>query len=137
MIQLPFFDNHTSQAVKSSQEHLAGNDCGNNDLFPPVQKKNNPDPVTQPDDWFFNYRLEAFSPDTEPLIKATFGNSLKFEEDAFWDFNSYHSHAVGFATNLPTRGVIQYGETNCYDRETSVTESYFYTHLAHLTGLEE
>ncbi|MDR2411211.1 MAG: hypothetical protein LBD88_01005, partial [Candidatus Peribacteria bacterium] len=61
-----------------------------------------------PDEWFYNYRLENFAPSTESFIKELFGSSLVFEDKAFWEYNSYNSHSVGFSTNLPTISIIEY-----------------------------
>ena len=89
-----------------------------------------------PAEEFYNMRLRFFLPDTEPLIKETFGEKLRFEEGAFWEYESYYSHAVSFATNLPTLAKIEYGPDASYGYETQQTESYFYQHLLHITGLE-
>ena len=89
-----------------------------------------------PDEEFFNMRLEFFLPETEPLIKETFGTALRFEDDVFWEYESYSSRAVSFATNLPTLAKIEYGPDTQYGYTTEQTESYYYQHLFHLTGLE-
>ncbi|MDR1555518.1 MAG: fibronectin type III domain-containing protein [Tannerellaceae bacterium] len=88
------------------------------------------------DEYFFNYRLANFAPDTEPLIKETFGELLRFEESGFWEHNSYTSHVVGFTTNLPALSVVEYGKTTSYGQKTTQTESYFYQHLHYIKGLE-
>ena len=93
------------------------------------------DPKT-PDEEFFNMRLQFFLPETEPLIKETFGSGLRFDPEAFWEYNSPYSRAVSFATNLPTLAMIEYGLDQNYGLTTSQTESYFYQHLFYLTGLE-
>ena len=89
-----------------------------------------------PDQEYFNMRLEFFLPETEPLIKETFGSDLRFEEEAFWEYESYYSRAVSFATNLPSLAKIEYGLTTDYEMSTKQTESYYYQHVFHLTGLE-
>ena len=89
-----------------------------------------------PDEEFFNMRLDFFLPESEPLIKETFGTQLRFEDDAFWEYESYFSRAVSFATNLPTLAKIEYGPDTRYGFTTEQTESYYYQHLFHLTGLE-
>ena len=105
-----------------------------------------------PDEEFFNMRLDFFLPETEPLIKETFGSELRFEDDAFWEYESYYSRAIGFATNLPTVAKIEFGATSAkapkpagqngdggqtaaYTRSTEQSDSYYYQHLFHLTGL--
>jgi hypothetical protein len=88
------------------------------------------------DEYFFNYRLENFAPDTEPLIKETFGNALTIVDAGFWEHNSYTSHVVGFTTSLPTISIIEYGETAAYGHTTVQSESYFYQHLHYIRGLE-
>jgi hypothetical protein len=98
-----------------------------------------PKPIVNPrtpDEEFFNMRLKFFLPETEPMIKETFGSVLHFEDEAFWEYESYYSRAVSFATNLPTLSKIEYGLTTNYGLSTVQTESYFYQHLIHLTGLE-
>jgi hypothetical protein len=69
------------------------------------------------------------------LIKETFGMALRFEEKAFWEYESYFSRAIGFATNLPTLAKIEYGPDANYGYETKQTESYYYQHLFYLTDL--
>jgi hypothetical protein len=98
-----------------------------------------PVPLPNPkndDEYFFNYRLASFSPDTEPFIKETFGELLAFEEAGFWEHTSYTSHVVGFTTNLPALSVIEYGKTAGYGQRTAQSESYFYQHLHYIKGLE-
>ncbi|MDR1984899.1 MAG: carboxypeptidase-like regulatory domain-containing protein [Prevotellaceae bacterium] len=88
------------------------------------------------DEYFFNYRLENFAPDTEPFIKETFGSQLTIEQTGFWEHNSYNSHAVGFSTALPAISIIEYGETDQYGQTTEQSDSYYYQHLHHIKGLE-
>ncbi|MDR1932634.1 MAG: fibronectin type III domain-containing protein [Spirochaetales bacterium] len=95
-----------------------------------------PNPVTDADKYFFNYRLEKFAPTTEPFIAETFGTQFGIKQGSFWEHNSYNSHAVGFATNLWSISVIEYGETASYGSHTAVSESYFYNHLHYLKGLQ-
>jgi|GEM_PF-1918882 len=88
-------------------------------------------------EYFFNFRLENFKPDSEPLIKGTFGTVLRLEnEEGFWEYNSYTSHAVSFSTNLPSISVIEYGETTGYGRKTVQSDSYYYQHVHYIKGLE-
>ena len=88
------------------------------------------------DEYFFNYRLRQFAPDTEPFIKETFGSLFRFDNAGFWEHTSYTSHVVGFATNLPALSRIEYGKTDGYGQQTEQNESYFYQHLHYLKGLE-
>ena len=111
---------------------MAANAAAVNDFVIPVQIAN---PQT-PDEEFFNMRLDFFLPETEPLIKETFGSTLRFEDAAFWEYESYYSRAVSFATNLPTLAKIEYGPDTNYEFSTTQTEFYYYQHLFHLTGLE-
>lgn len=92
--------------------------------------------VNTADSWFFNFRLTNFAPETEDLIKGTFGNKLVFEKN-HWEYNSYNSHAVSFSTNLPSIAVIEYGETTAYGNVTAQSDSYYYNHLLYIKGLEE
>jgi len=89
-----------------------------------------------PDQEFFNMRLQYFLPESEPLIKQTFGSALQFDNSAFWEYSSYYSRAVSFATNLPTVAKIEYGPDTNYGSVTKQSESFFYQHLLYLTGLE-
>jgi hypothetical protein len=98
-----------------------------------------PQPIANPqtpDQEFFNMRLQFFLPETEPLIKETFGSALRFEQGAFWEYPSYYSRAVGFATNLPSLAKIEYGPTTNYGFSTAQTDFYYYQHLCHLKGLQ-
>jgi hypothetical protein len=88
-------------------------------------------------EYFSNYRLEHFSPKTEPLIKETFGSELTIKDDSLWDYASYNSHAVGFAVSLPAISFIEYGETASYGSRTEPSESYYYHHLHYLKNLKE
>ena len=97
-----------------------------------------PTPIANPrtpDEEYFNMKLQFFLPETEPLIKETFGSTLRFVDEAFWEYESYYSRAVAFATNLPTLAKIEYGPDTGYGMSTEQTESYYYQHLFHLTGL--
>ena len=98
-----------------------------------------PAPIVNPQtvyDEFYNMRLEFFLPKTEPLIKETFGAAPRFVPEAFWEYESYYSRAIGFATNLPTLAKIEYGPTPGYGYATEQSESYYYQHLIYITGLE-
>jgi hypothetical protein len=86
-------------------------------------------------DWFFNFRLQNFAPETEPLVKETLGDTPVFDQDSFWDYNSFYSHAVGFGLNLPVIAYVEYGETDSYGARTAQSESYYYNHLFYLTDL--
>ncbi|GHV53531.1 hypothetical protein FACS1894181_17360 [Bacteroidia bacterium] len=98
-----------------------------------------PHPFANPandDEAFFNFRFKRFAPGTEPFIKETFGNDLRWEPGGFWEYNSYTSHVVGFSTNLPACSILQYGETTDYGHATSPSESYFYQHLHYIRDLQ-
>jgi hypothetical protein len=101
----------------------------------PPQPFNNP--KTDSYECFFNYRLEHFAPKTEPLMGERFGSRLGIKQASIWDYNSYSSHAVGFASSLPTVSVVEYGETAAYGSRTDTSESYFYNHLHYLKNLKE
>ncbi len=88
------------------------------------------------DEYFFNYRLEQFAPNTEPFIKETFGETLQLDPSGLWEHASYTSFAVGFATNLPAISAIEYGETTTYGQQTVTSDSYYYCHLHYLRGLK-
>jgi len=94
-----------------------------------------PEPAND-DEYFFNFRLKHFAPDTEPLIAQTFGDNLQIEDEGFWVYNSYTSCAISFSTNLPTITLIEYGKTQAYGQVTTQSDSYFYRHLLYLKGLE-
>ncbi|MDR1157407.1 MAG: hypothetical protein LBK75_03750 [Oscillospiraceae bacterium] len=86
-------------------------------------------------DWFFNFRLLNFAPETDPLVKEALGDTLVFDPDGFWDYSSFYSHAVGFAFNLPVVAYVEYGQTTSYGARTPQSESYYYNHLFYLTDL--
>jgi len=89
------------------------------------------------DEYFFNFRLINFAPDTEPLIRETFGDATVFGQDGgFWEHIAYTSCAVGFSTNLPTVSVIEYGETVAYGQLTVQSDAYYYRHLHYIRGLQ-
>lgn len=100
-----------------------------------------PQLIQQPandDEYFFNFRLEYFAPETEPLINESFGDELILEsEEGFWVHSSYTSCAVGYSTNLPTISMIEYGETETYGQTTTTqSDSYYYQHLFYIKGLK-
>jgi hypothetical protein len=88
-------------------------------------------------EWFFNYRLENFSPKTEPLLKERLGGKLGVKRASLWEYSSYNSHAVGFAVSLPAISVVEYGETAAYGNHTDTSESYYFNHLLYLQNLRE
>ncbi|MDR1948989.1 MAG: hypothetical protein LBQ38_06340, partial [Spirochaetaceae bacterium] len=96
-----------------------------------------PAPADDSYEYFFNYRLTNFAPDTEPFIKEAFGSTLGIKKASLWEYQSYTSLTVGFAANLPSVSVIEYGETAAYGSHTDVSESYFYNHLHYLKNLKE
>jgi hypothetical protein len=55
-----------------SSDDLIGAPASSANLTPP---RLFPGPVND-DEYFFNYRLEKFAPDTEPFIKKAFGSEL-------------------------------------------------------------
>lgn len=88
-------------------------------------------------EYFFNFRLTHFAPDTEPLISETFGDELKIiYDESFWEHRSYTSCAVGFATSLAALSVIEFGETEEYGQATTQSDSYYYQHLHYIQGLK-
>ncbi|MDR3138115.1 MAG: fibronectin type III domain-containing protein, partial [Treponema sp.] len=115
-------------------EELIGSPASSSYLTPP---RPYPSPPVDSYQWFFNYRLEHFSPKTEPLMEERFGGKLGIKKASLWDHNSYNSHAVGFAVSLPAISVVEYGETAAYGSHTEVSESYFYNHLFYLKDLKE
>ncbi|MDR2104610.1 MAG: hypothetical protein LBP51_02525 [Deferribacteraceae bacterium] len=123
---------------KYEPEELVGELASPDQLTPP-QPYPNPDPTLESDiyKWFFNYRLEKFSPKNEPLLKERLGDALGIKKASIWEYPSYNSFAVGFATSLPTIAVVEYGETTAYGSKSAVSESYFYNHLFTLKGLGE
>ncbi|MDR3216364.1 MAG: hypothetical protein LBT55_02990 [Clostridiaceae bacterium] len=86
---------------------------------------------------FFNFRLEKFAPNTEPLITETFGDILRVEDEGLWVYPSINSAAIGFVTNLPALAVIEYGTTGEYGHVCEMNaDSYYYNHLKYLRELE-
>ncbi|MDR1917365.1 MAG: fibronectin type III domain-containing protein [Christensenellaceae bacterium] len=100
-------------------------------VAPPEPLDKNADP------YFANFVLANFSAESEPMIKQTFGNTLSFDENSYWEYPSYNSFSVAFATNLPTLTVVEYGATVNLGKSTEQTSGYFYNHLHHLRGLKE
>ncbi|MDR1938392.1 MAG: hypothetical protein LBQ73_07830, partial [Tannerellaceae bacterium] len=116
--------------VESDIDHI-DIDIPANYLVPPA-------PISNPegdDEYFFNYRLDQFAPDTEPLIEETFGSALMFDDIGFWEHVAYTSVAVGFTTNLPAISAIEYGPTEAYGQVTKQSESYYYQHLHYIKNL--
>ncbi|MDR1451707.1 MAG: hypothetical protein LBI57_05190, partial [Helicobacteraceae bacterium] len=103
-------------------------------LTPPT-----PYPSPMPDTYeqFFNFRLENFSPKTEPLMEERFGKRLGIKKKSLWVYPSYNSFAIGFAANPPVISAIEYGETDSYGNSAPISESYFYNHLHYLKNLKE
>jgi hypothetical protein len=96
----------------------------------------NPHPQTNPDEWFFNYRLEKLAPSVEPLIEETLGSTLEFDEEGFWEYPSFNSVAVSFAFNMSVVALVDYGMSESYGQATAQSDSYFYNHLFHLRDLQ-
>jgi hypothetical protein len=138
MKSLPLFISLASLAgIAVSSCVVTENEPGNSDSTE-IQLAS-PQPFAHPtndDEAFFNFRLEHFAPATEPLIKETFGSEPALNPESFWEYNSYTSHAVGFATNLPTVSLIEYGETTDYSLSTGSSDSYYYQHLHHIKNLQ-
>jgi hypothetical protein len=98
-----------------------------------------PRPVAAPrndDERFYNYRLEAFAPDTEPLVGETFGATLALADGAPWEHAAYTSAAISFATNLPAFAVVEYGATTDYGLRSEAADGYYYRHLHYMKELE-
>ncbi|MDR2063756.1 MAG: hypothetical protein LBQ02_03120 [Candidatus Nomurabacteria bacterium] len=106
-----------------------------NKLPEPILKPS-PDPVTNPDDWFFNYRLTSLAETTDQLVQTTVGDSLEIEPNSRWVYPSYNSASIGLSTTKSTLTRIEYGETG-YTHQTAVSDSYYFNHLHYLTGLQE
>ncbi|MDR1824789.1 MAG: hypothetical protein LBR27_05585 [Bifidobacteriaceae bacterium] len=96
-----------------------------------------PDPEANLLEYFHNFKLEYFLPATDNEVQAFIGTTQSVPPESRWDFNSYNSHAVGWSTALPAVGAVEWGPTANYGHVTTPEDSYYYNHLAYLTGLEE
>ncbi|MDR1586059.1 MAG: hypothetical protein LBS57_01240 [Treponema sp.] len=140
--QNPLLGDFTADSVNSGpvpeytydSENLAGSSIQPAYLTPPLPFT---DPPLDSYEYFFNYRLEKFAPETEPFITERFGSQLGIKQDSLWEYPSYSSCAVGFSSSLPAISAIEYGETSAYGSRTDVSESYFYNHLYYLKNLDQ
>lgn len=64
----------------------------------------------------------------------TFGQQLQSPSN-YWEYVSEASASIGFRTNLPAESYIQYGPTEAYGQQTSLTDRRYAVHLHRLTGL--
>jgi hypothetical protein len=94
------------------------------------------DPVGNPYNWFYNYRLTSLAETTDELLEATVGDDLSVSGESQWIYPSYNSASIGFATSKPTIARIEYG-AGAYTHKTDISESYYFNHLHYLTGLQE
>ncbi|MDR1711177.1 MAG: S-layer homology domain-containing protein [Propionibacteriaceae bacterium] len=96
----------------------------------------NPDPEADVWEWFHNYRMQHFLPDTDPQVKAFVGNTQSVPVDSLYLYQSYYSASVGWSTALPAVGAVEYGLTSNYGTVTGAEDFYYYNHLRYLTGLQ-
>ena len=87
-------------------------------------------------DAFNAFCIRYFGAEKEPLVYEKFGKVLKFLEAGSWRHVSETSACVGFETNLPAKGVVEYGPTAQYGQRTPDEERHFYVHIHYLKGLE-
>jgi hypothetical protein len=114
----------------------SGDDSVTDLTLPPPQPISPPPSPKEVYPYFFNYRLEKFAPDTEPLIAQTFGSELSVKEESLWEYESYNSLAIGFSVGIQAISAIEYGKTPDYGSRTEVSESYYFNHLHYIKDLE-
>ena len=85
---------------------------------------------------FNDYCLRYFGAEKEQLAYVKFGAELRLREDGSWRHVSENSACIGWETNLPSRGYIEYGETVEYGKKTQADERFFFLHVHHLSALE-
>ena len=85
---------------------------------------------------FNRFCIKYFGAQKEPLVYEKFGKELDVLKGGSWRHVSETSAVVAFETNLPAKGVIEYGETEEYGKTTPDEERHFYLHIHYLRGLE-
>jgi len=85
---------------------------------------------------FNEYCLRYFGAEKEQLAYVKFGTELELRGDGSWRHVSENSASIGWETNLPSRGYVEYGETVEYGEKTRTDERFFFLHVHYLTGLE-
>jgi hypothetical protein len=104
--------------------------------LPTPALKTDADPTTNPDNWFFNYRLTNLAVETDELVQKAVGNDLNITENSLWVYPSYNSASIAFATSKNTITRVEYGE-NSYTHKTEISDSYYFNHLHYLKNLKE
>ncbi len=84
---------------------------------------------------FNEYSRSFFGAEHEPLTREVNGQQPGFLPAGTWVHESRNSAAVGFETNLPTLGFVEYGPTSDYGTSTALADRYTYLHLAYLKDL--
>lgn len=80
--------------------------------------------------------LTHYGAEIDPLVYGTFGDQLIEKKGSNWEYISEKSASIAWKTNLPAKTYIHYGKTTSYDRQTDVSERFFYVHLHYLKNLE-
>ncbi len=85
---------------------------------------------------FSAFAASRFGASHEPLVKETFGDTLKLKDTGTWSHVSENSAVLAFVTNLPARTHVDYGAGSALDQKTAVSDRPFYTHIHHVRGLK-
>lgn len=87
-------------------------------------------------DQFNAFAAGHFGAAHEPLVRETYGDTLKLRDAATWSHVSPGAAVLAFATNLPATSHVEFGQGAAFDRRSDATERPFYLHIHHLAGLE-
>jgi len=77
-----------------------------------------------------------FGAEKEPLVYEKFGRELRAVDGGDWRHVSERSATIAWQTNLPAKGMVEYGTTPQYGSITPEPERHFYIHVYTLHGLE-
>jgi len=77
-----------------------------------------------------------FGAEKEPLVYEKFGRELQQVDGGDWRHDSERSATIAWETNLPAKGMVEYGTTPQYGSITPEPERHFYIHVYTLRGLE-
>jgi len=87
-------------------------------------------------DQFSDFCITSFGAEKEPLVYERFGDSLIILEDDFWHHVSRNSATFSFRTNIPAKGIIEYGKNGTFVFKSEPDERHFYRHILRLKNLE-
>ncbi len=85
---------------------------------------------------FDDFCLRYFGAEKEQLAYVKFGTELRLRKGGSWRHVSENSACIGWETNLPSRGYVEYGENVEYGKRTCADERFFFLHVHYLSELE-